>query len=147
MPSVSSTVVVIGPVLFVGGVASGGWGIYQQTTDTCESGYGVTITELEENETASPTAERVAYSNLSATEQQAFQDTLTAEETPIYQNSTPLEGLSQKVVTYRGEQYETSSLFVSDCADGWAIFKIWGGLIALLGGAIVITASGWRRLR
>jgi hypothetical protein len=147
MPSISRSVMAIGLVLLVVGVASGSWGVYQQTTDTCESGYGLTITKLEENETASSTAEHVAYSNLSATEQQVFQDILTAEETPIYQNSTQLEGLSEKIVTYRGEQYETSPLFVSDCANGWAIFKIWGGLIALLGGVIVIAASGWRRLR
>lgn len=146
MPSIARTVMTIGLVLLVVGVASGSWGVYQQATDTCESGYGLTITKLEENETASPTAEHVAYSNLSATEQQVFQDILTAEETPIYQNSTPLEGLSEKVVTYQGEQYETSPLFVSDCANGWAIFKFWGSLIALLGGVIVITVFGWRRL-
>lgn len=146
MPSISRTVLVIGLVLLVGGVASGSLGVYQQTTDTCESGYGLTITKLEENETASPTAEHVAYSNLTATEQQVFQDILTAEETPIYKNSTPLEALSEKVVTYRGGQYETSPLFVSDCAKGWAIFQIWGAFSALLGGLIVIAAFGWRRL-
>lgn len=147
MPSISRAVMVIGLVSLIGGVASSGWGVYQQATDTCESGYGMTITHLEENETTDSTAEYVAYSNLSATEQQIFREILTAEMTPIYQNSTPLEGLTQKVVTYQGEQYETSSLFVSDCANGWALFKIWGGLTALLGGVIVVATSGWRRLR
>ena len=147
MPSISQTVLVIGLVLLLGGVASGGWGVYQQTTDTCVSGYGLTIIHLEANESADLTAEHVTYSNLSATEQRIFREILTAETTPIYQNSTPLEGLTQKVVTYQGEQYVTSRLFVSDCANGWALFKIWGGLTALLGGVIVVATSGWRRLQ
>lgn len=137
----------IGFVLLVGGVASGGWGVYQQATDTCESGYGLTITHLEENETADPAAEHITYSNLSATEQRVFREILTAETTPIYQSSTPLEGLTQKVVTYQGEKYETSPLFVSDCFKEWTLFKIGGGFTALLGGVIIVATYGWRRLR
>jgi hypothetical protein len=140
-------VTVIGLVLVIGGIASGGWGVYQQATDTCESGYGLTIIHLEENETADSTAEHVAYSNLSATEQRVFREILTAETTPIYQNSTPLEDLTQKVVTYQDEQYETSPLFVSDCANEWEFYKIWGGVTALLGGVIVVATSEWGRLR
>ena len=147
MPSISRAVTVIGLVLLIGGIASGGWGVYQQAADTCESGYGLTITHLEENETADSAAEHVAYGNLSATEQRVFREILTAETTAIYQDSTPLEGLTQKVVTYRGEQYETSPLFVSDCVNEWRFYKVWGGVTAFLGGVIVVATSGWRRLQ
>jgi hypothetical protein len=146
MPSIPRLVMVVGLVLLVGGIASGGWGVYQQATHTCESGYGVMITRLNKSETVDPAAKHVEYNNLSDTEQRIFRDILTAETTPIYQNSTQLEGLAQKVVSYHGEQYETSPVFVSDCTDGWGVFKIWGGLTALLGGVIVIATSGWRRL-
>lgn len=81
MDYLARLVMVVGLVLLVGGIASGSWGVYQQATTTCESGYGVTIIPLEANETADPTAEHVAYSTLSATEQQIFRDILTAETT------------------------------------------------------------------
>ena len=147
MPSVSRAVTVVGLVLLIGGIASGGWGVYQRAANTCESGYGVTITRLDENETADPTAEHVAYGNLSAVEQRIFREMLTAETTAMYQDATPLEGLTQKVVTYRGERYETGPLFVSDCVDEWRFYEIWGGVTALLGGVIVVATSGWRWLR
>lgn len=137
----------IGLVLLVGGAASGGWGLYLHATNTCESGYGVTITHLEENETADPAAEHITYSNLSATEQRVFKEILTAETSPIYQNSTQVDGLEQEVVTYRGERYETGRRFVSDCAPVWPLFTIGGGFTAILGGVIVVATYGWRRVR
>jgi len=146
MPSISRTVVVVGLVVLVGGIVSGSLGVFQQGTETCKSGYGLSITKLDENETVDPDSEPVAYSNLSATEQQVFREILTTEQT-IYQNSTPFEGLTQKVVTYRSEQYETGTLFVADCFNRGVSFNIWGSLLALLGGVIVTATSGWRRLR
>ena len=118
MVSISRAVLVVGILLLVGGVVSGGWGVYQQSTDTCKFGYGVMITRLAGNETASKTAEHVTYSNLPVAEQQKFREILKAKKTPIYQNSTQLESLTQKVVTYQAERYETGPLFVSDCGDG-----------------------------
>lgn len=147
MVSLLRSLLVAGLVLLLAGVASGGWGVYQQVTDTCESGHGLTITQLEENETADPTVEHVEYSNLSATEQRVFQEILTAETTPIYQNSSMLEGLTRKIVMYRGERYKTSGMFVSDCARAWRVKKTVGGLTAFLGGVIVVATSGWRRFR
>lgn len=143
----SRPVLVVSVLLLVAGVTSGGLGLFLWGTDTCESGYGVTISELGENETAAPTAEHVAFSNLSATERQVFKEILAVETTPVYQNSTLVDGLEQKVVTYRGERYETGAGFVSDCAPVWPLFIVGGGFTAILGGGIAGATYGWWRFR
>ncbi|MFB6140267.1 MAG: hypothetical protein ABEJ26_07510 [Halosimplex sp.] len=121
MPSTSRIMMGIGLTLLVAGVASGGFGVYLQSTDNCESGYEIDVHKLTENQTTTSTAEHVTYSKLSATEQQVFREILRSNETRIYQNETALRGLSRRVVTYRGEQYETSAVFASDCGNSSGI--------------------------
>lgn len=89
----------------------------------------------------------MVYSDLSTSQQRAFKRILDAEETPIFQNSSGLDGLDRKVITHRGERYETSRLFVSDCPNLWSTYQFFGGLTALLGGLVVAATYGWTRFR
>lgn len=136
----------VGLLVLIGGGVGGGVGMYQEATDTCASGYGVTITQLAANETADPTAEHIAYSNLSSTEQLLFREILAADTTPIYQHA-PLDNLTHKVVTYQGQQYETSRRFIADCGNLGAVFKAWGSVFVFLGTSMIVAAAGWRYLR
>ncbi|MFC4450650.1 hypothetical protein [Halorussus aquaticus] len=147
VPSVSGVALAVGLFALVCGGTLGAYGVYQQTTDTCESGTGLTVHRLAANETADPALERVAYENLSAAEQEVFREILTAETTPVYQQSGVLDGLTRKVVTYRGGRYETSRQFESDCFGAGETYAFLGGVVALLGGLVAGGAYGWRRRR
>ncbi len=75
------------------------------------------------------------------------EEILTAEETPVYDDRSAVDGLERKVVSYRGQRYETSPVFVSDCPRSWQFFQFVGALGAFLGAVLVGTSYGWRRLR
>ena len=147
MLSILRAIRVIGVILLLIGSSLGIVGISLQIMDTCESGSGITIHRLNANETPDASFDQVTYENLSTAEQRVFTEILTAETTPIYQNESAVYGLSQKVVTYRGEQYETSVPFIADCFNSGMGFMFLGSIIAILGGVIVVTPKVVRRLR
>jgi hypothetical protein len=148
MRSPLDRVVTIGVVLLLVGGLSGAWGLYLEATDTCVEGQGVTVDRLGANESAPLATAQVEYENLTSAEQRVFRDALTAEEPPVYENTTAVSGVANTVVTYRGDRYRVSPLFENDCPPEVSrIFIVVGGFGMLVGLLSLSTLYAWRELR
>ncbi|SDW96435.1 hypothetical protein SAMN05443574_110124 [Haloarcula vallismortis] len=135
----------IGLILLVGGIASGGLGVYLESNLACEDGYGVTIETIEENRTSSSAVERLSFQNLSSRDQRTFEEILTSNTTQVYHNASTVQNISNKEIEYKNTVYITSGLFVTDCFSNWRLYKAGGGLVAFVGGCLTTVTIVWQR--
>ncbi|WP_396610553.1 hypothetical protein ACH9L7_09905 [Haloferax sp. S1W] len=118
-----------------------GFGFYQQSVNTCESGYIVVVDRLPES--ADTSAEVVAYENLSAPEQRAFERILASETRQVFDDTDSIDGLSETIVRYEGEQYETGQMVAVGCGQP-GVFAMYCGIAAtLFGGIVALVARLW----
>ena len=139
MPSIQRTARTIGIVVLVGGIITSGFGFYQQSANTCKSGYVVTVDRLPES--ADTSAGGVAYENLSAPEQRALERILSSETRQVFEDPDSIGGLSNSIVRYEGTWYETGPVVAIGC-DQPGVFVMYCGIAAaLLGGTVALFAG------
>lgn len=145
--SLLRTVSLFGLVLLLLGGGGVALGSVVSATDTCTSGYGITLYPLDGNESVDSEAGVVAFEELPPVEQRVFLEAYTDPDrqdggygsSPAYEDGVPWNNDVQ-FVEYRGERFEVSG-WVGDCGPGYGpVLRVFSTPVALLGALVFSVA-------